>query len=99
MAAADELAKSGIGVRVVSMPSTRTFDAQDAAYRQAVLPKGLPRVSIEAGVTAFWRAYVGLEGACVGIDTFGESAAPDVLFEHFKITPQAVTEAVRSVLE
>lgn len=98
MAAADELAKSGIGVRVVSMPSTRTFDAQDAAYRQAVLPKGLPRISVEAGVTAFWRAYVGLEGVCIGIDTFGESAAPDVLFEHFGMTQQAVSEAVRGVI-
>ncbi|KPK29707.1 MAG: transketolase, partial [Betaproteobacteria bacterium SG8_40] len=65
------LAEKGVAVRVVSMPSTDVFDRQDAAYRDSVLPGGLPRVAVEAGVTDFWRKYVGLEGAVVGIDSFG----------------------------
>jgi transketolase len=67
--AAVELEQQGIAVRVVSMPSTDVFDRQDAAYKAAVLGKGLPRVAIEAGVTDFWYKYVGLEGAVVGIDS------------------------------
>ncbi len=85
-------------VRVVSMPSTTVFDRQDAAYRDAVLPRGLPRVSIEAGVTGFWRKYVGLEGAVVGIDRFGESAPAGELFKHFGFTAENVEIAVRSVV-
>ncbi|RJG05565.1 transketolase [Noviherbaspirillum cavernae] len=96
--AADELAKQGIPVRVVSMPSTDVFDRQDAAYKTSVLPKGLPRVAVEAGVTAFWHKYVGLEGAVVGIDTFGESAPAGVLFKHFGFTTERVVETVKSVL-
>jgi transketolase len=85
-------------VRVVSMPSTNVFDRQDANYRDAVLPKGLPRVAVEAGVTDGWRKYVGLEGAVVGIDRFGESAPAGDLFKHFGFTPENVAKAVRSVL-
>jgi len=85
-------------VRVVSMPCTSLFDRQDAAYRESVLPRGLPRVAVEAGVTDFWRKYVGLEGAVVGIDTFGESAPAGDLFRHFGITGDNVANAVRSVL-
>ena len=85
-------------VRVVSMPSTSVFDRQDEAYRDSVLPRGLPRVAVEAGVTAFWRKYVGLEGAVVGIDRFGESAPAGELFKHFGFTPERVEQAVRSVL-
>jgi transketolase len=96
--AADELAKQGVPVRVVSMPSTDVFDRQDAAYKAGVLPKGLPRVAVEAGVTAFWYKYVGLEGAVVGIDTFGESAPAGVLFKHFGFTTERVVAAVKSVL-
>ncbi|MFN3715734.1 MAG: transketolase family protein, partial [Thiobacillus sp.] len=96
--AADALAAEGIAVRVVSMPSTNTFDRQDAAYRDSVLPKGLPRVAVEAGVTDFWRKYVGLDGAVVGIDTFGESAPAPALFKHFGITAEAVVAAVKGVL-
>jgi len=86
-------------VRVVSMPSTTVFDRQDEAYRESVLPRGLPRVAVEAGVTAFWRKYVGLEGAVVGIDRFGESAPAGELFRHFEFTPERVERAVRSVVK
>jgi transketolase len=87
-----------IPVRVVSMPSTSVFDRQDENYRNAVLPKGMPRVAIEAGVTDFWRKYVGLEGAVVGIDRFGESAPAGDLFKHFGFTPENVVKAVRSIV-
>jgi transketolase len=96
--AADELATQGVPVRVVSMPSTDVFDRQDAAWRASVLPRGMPRVAIEAGVTAFWHKYVGLEGAVIGIDTFGESAPAGVLFKHFGFTTEKVVAAVKSVL-
>jgi transketolase len=85
-------------VRVVSMPSTDVFDRQPENYRAQVLPKGLPRVAIEAGVTDFWRKYVGLEGAVVGIDRFGESAPAADLFKHFGFTPENIAKAVRSVV-
>ncbi len=98
VAAADALAAAGVAVRVVSMPSTDVFDRQDAAYKASVLAKGLPRVAIEAGVTDFWYKYVGLEGAVVGIDTFGESAPAGVLFKHFGFTVDNVVAKVKSVL-
>jgi len=96
--AADALAADGVAVRVVSMPSTDVFDRQDAAYKASILTKGLPRVAIEAGVTDFWYKYVGLEGAVVGIDTFGESAPAGVLFKHFGLTVDHVAGAVKRVL-
>ncbi|WP_241672961.1 transketolase [Lacisediminimonas profundi] len=96
--AADQLAAEGVPVRVVSMPSTDVFDRQDAAYRASVLPAGMPRVAVEAGVTAFWYKYVGLEGAVIGIDTFGESAPAGVLFKHFGFTTEKVVNAVKSVI-
>jgi transketolase len=78
------------------------FDRQDAAYREAVLPRGLPRVAVEAGVTDYWRKYVGAiddpTGAVVGIDRFGESAPAAVLFKHFGFTVDHVVAAVRHVL-
>ncbi|MFZ6817272.1 transketolase [Undibacterium sp. Ji22W] len=95
---AAELATQGISARVVSMPSTDVFDRQDKAYQLSVLGKGLPRVAIEAGVTAFWHKYVGLEGAVVGIDTFGESAPAGVLFKYFGFTVENVVAKVKSVL-
>ncbi|HVC12843.1 MAG TPA: transketolase C-terminal domain-containing protein, partial [Burkholderiales bacterium] len=98
LAAQKLLAAEGVETRVVSMPSTSVFDRQDAAYRGAVLPHGVPRVAVEAGVTAFWRKYVGLEGAVVGIDRFGESAPAGELFKHFGFTPEHVAAAVRGVL-
>jgi transketolase len=85
-------------VRVVSMPCTSVFDRQPENYRAEVLPKGLPRVAVESGVTDFWRKYVGLEGAVVGIDRFGESAPAPELFKHFGFTPENVVKAVRSTL-
>jgi transketolase len=97
-AAAAALAAEGIAARVVSMPSTDVFDRQDAAYKASVLTKGLPRVAIEAGVTDFWYKYVGLEGAVVGIDTFGESAPAGVLFKHFGFTVENVVAKVKSVI-
>ena len=93
-----QLAKDGIAVRVVSMPSTDVFDKQDAAWKQSVLPKGLPRVAVEAGVTAFWHKYVGLEGAVVGIDRYGESAPAGALFKFFGLTADKVAETVKQVL-
>jgi len=92
------LAKEGIAVRVVSMPSTDVFDKQDAAWKAAVLPKSLPRVAVEAGVTAFWHKYVGLEGAVVGIDRYGESAPAGALFKFFGLTADKVAETVKQVL-
>jgi transketolase len=94
--AQEELARQGISVRVVSMPSTTTFDRQDRAYKESVLPTGLPRIAIEAGVTDFWWKY-GC-AAVVGIDTFGESAPANVLFQHFGFTPDNVADTVRAVL-
>ncbi len=92
------LAEADIPVRVVSMPSSTVFDRQDAEYRHAVLPQGLPRVAVEAGVTDFWRKYVGPAGAVVGLDRFGESAPAGELFKHFGLTAENVEKAVRSVL-
>jgi len=98
LAAQEQLAAAGIPVRVVSMPCTSVFDAQDAAWRESVLPKGLPRVAVEAGCTAFWHKYVGLEGAVVGIDRYGESAPAGELFKFFGLTAEAVAAAVQRVL-
>ncbi|CAM2785448.1 transketolase [Janthinobacterium lividum] len=98
VAAASALAAEGINVRVVSMPSTDVYDRQDAAYKASVLTKGVPRVAIEAGVTSFWYKYVGLEGAVVGIDTFGESAPAGVLFKHFGFTVENVVAKVKAVI-
>ncbi|MDN5881160.1 MAG: transketolase, partial [Nitrosospira sp.] len=92
------LAENGVHVRVVSMPCTNLFDRQDSAYKDSVLPKGIGRVAVEAGVTDYWRKYVGLEGAVVGMDTFGESAPANDLFKHFGFTVENVTKAVNSVI-
>lgn len=90
------LATRKIAVRVVSMPSTTTFDLQDAAYKSAVLPKGLPRVAVEMGATAGWWKY-GC-AAVVGIDTYGESAPAPVLFKHFGFTPENLADTVQAAL-
>ena len=91
-----QLAEQGVAVRVVSMPSSTTFDRQDEAYRQTVLPAGLPRIAVEMGVTAFWYKY-GC-AAVVGIDTYGESAPAATLFKHFGFTADNVAAQVQSVL-
>jgi transketolase len=102
VAARATLAGEGIDARVVSMPCTSVFERQDAAYRTSVLPAGVPRVAVEAGVTAGWRAYVGAaddpRGAVVGIDRFGESAPGPALFKFFGITADAVAAAARGVV-
>ena len=90
------LAERKIAVRVVSMPSTTTFDRQSVAYKSAVLPKGLPRVAVEMGSTDGWWKY-GVS-AVVGIDTYGESAPAGVLFKHFGFTPENVADTVQAVL-
>jgi len=80
------------------MPSTDVFDRQDAGWRASVLPKGMPRVAVEAGVTGLWHKYVGLEGAVVGLDTYGESAPAGALFKHFGLTADKVAQAVKNLL-
>ena len=81
------------------MPSTDTFDAQDEAYRESILPSAVrARVAVEAGVTDFWRKYVGLDGKVVGIDRFGESAPAKQLFEYFGFTTENVVKAVEELL-
>ena len=92
------LAAEDVAVRVVSLPGTSVFDRQDAQYREHVLPRGVPRVAVEAGVTDYWRKYVGLDGAVVGIDHFGESAPAGELFKFFGFTAERVAAAVKSVL-
>ncbi|CAN4278138.1 transketolase [Pseudoxanthomonas sp. LjRoot125] len=88
----------GIKTRVVSMPSTDVFDRQDAAYREAVLPKAVrKRVAVEAAIADFWGKYVGLDGAVIGMTTFGASAPADALYKHFGITAEAVVEAATSL--
>jgi len=100
MEAHKSLTEGGRRVRVVSMPNTGVFDAQDQAYRESVLPKTVgKRVAVEAGITSFWRKYVGLDGAVVGIDRFGESAPAELLFEHFGFTAAHVAETVLSLLK
>jgi transketolase len=84
------------------MPCTEVFDRQDPAYRSSVLPAGMPRVAVEAGVSGFWHKYVGAEddprAAIVGIDRFGESAPAGVLFKHFGFTVEHVVAAVKEVI-
>jgi len=94
------LTAAGHKVRVVSMPSTDQFDMQDAAYKESVLPAAVTRrVAVEAGIKDFWYKYVGLNGAVIGMETFGESAPANQLFEHFGITTQAVTAAAEALLK
>nr|WP_298149747.1 transketolase [uncultured Pseudoxanthomonas sp.] len=88
----------GLKTRVVSMPSTDVFDRQDAAYRESVLPNAVrKRVAVEAATRDFWRKYVGLDGAVIGMTTFGASAPVDALYKHFGITVEAVVEAAKSL--
>lgn len=96
--AAAELNAAGTKVRVVSMPSTNVFDRQDQAYKDSVLTHGVKRVAVEAAHPDFWRKYVGLDGAVVGIDTFGESAPGGALMKHFGFTVENVVATVKSVL-
>ncbi|WP_417598799.1 transketolase [Oceanospirillum sp.] len=100
VAAAEELTAKGKKIRVVSMPSTDLFDAQDAAYRESVLPADvITRVAIEAAHKDFWYKYVGLEGAIIGMETFGESAPANQLFEEFGFTTDNIVGTVDELLE
>ncbi|MDK2122572.1 transketolase [Parachitinimonas caeni] len=96
--ARDQLEADGVPTRVVSMPCTNLFDRQDRSYQQSVLPAGAPRLAIEAGVSDFWRKYVGLEGDVVGIDHFGESAPAPVLFKEFGFTVDQVVAKAKALL-
>ncbi len=97
--AAAQLTAKGRQVRVVSMPSTDVFEAQDAAYREAVLPAAVTkRVAVEAGIVDSWYKYVGLSGKIIGMTSFGESAPAEQLFEYFGITTAKVLEAAESLL-
>ncbi len=98
MKSAQLLSDEGIAARVVSMPCTDVFNRQDQAYKDSVLLKNIPRVAIEAGVSDFWFKYVGLDGAVIGIDTFGESAPAGALFKHFGFTTEKVVAAAKSVI-
>jgi transketolase len=93
---AELLKKEGIAVRIVSMPSTSVFDKQSKAYKDSVLPAGLPRIAIEAGVTDYWWKYAC--SAVHGVDTFGESAPAGVLYKHFGLTAEAVAKTVRQCI-
>jgi len=97
--AADELRAAGTQVRVVSMPSTDRFEAQDTEYQESVLPNGVTaRLAIEAGSSDYWYKYVGLKGAIVGMTSFGESAPADLLFEHFGFTVENVVKTAKGML-
>ena len=97
--AAGRLTQTGRGVRVVSMPCAEVFEAQEAGYREAVLPSNvLARVAVEAGHTDFWYKYVGLDGRVVGMSSFGESAPAEALFKHFGLTADNVVAAVEDVI-
>ncbi|SBM06660.1 transketolase family protein [Klebsiella michiganensis] len=99
VAAYEKLTAEGVKARVVSMPSTDAFDKQDAAYREAVLPKAVSaRVAIEAGIADYWFKYVGLNGAIVGMTTFGESAPAEQLFEEFGFTVDNVVAKAKALL-
>ncbi|HEX4798344.1 MAG TPA: transketolase [Burkholderiales bacterium] len=97
LGAKKKLGEEGVAVRVVSMPCTAVFDRQPPMYKDIVLIPTLPRVAVEAGVSDYWRKYVGLEGAVVGIDRYGESAPGAKLFEYFGFTVDNVVKAVKSV--
>ncbi len=98
VAAAERLAADGIGVRVVSMPCNQVFDAQDDGYRESVLPPGVPRLAIEAGVSEYWRRYVGDNGAIIGLDRFGLSAPAPALFERFGFSVDNVVERATALV-
>ena len=92
------LADEGIGARVVSLPCTSVFDRQQRDWQAHVLPPGVPRVAVEAGHPDYWRKYVGLEGAAIGIASFGESAPAGKLYDHFGLTAAAIAAAARGAV-
>ena len=97
--AAEMLAEQGAKVRVVSMPCTDVFDAQDEAYKESVLPSDVSaRVAVEAGVTDYWLKYVGLHGKVVGVDTFGESAPGGEVMKYFGLTAENVAKTTQAAM-
>ena len=92
------LNQQGNQIRLVSMPSTDCFDAQDETYKNRVLPVGIKRIAIEAGISDYWYKYVGLDGDVLGIDTFGESAPANDVFEHFGLTEDNLSSRIKSLL-
>ncbi|MGL6176881.1 MAG: transketolase-like TK C-terminal-containing protein, partial [Vibrionaceae bacterium] len=99
MLAADELAKKGVKVQVVSMPCTDLFDKQSAAYRDSVLPPQVSaRIAIEAGIGDYWYKYVGLNGKIIGMQQFGESAPAEALFEMFGFTSDNIVQTAMELL-
>jgi transketolase len=98
MEARDQLAAEGVGARVVSLPCWERFSAMGREYREAVLPSGVPRVSVEAGTTFGWQAIVGLDGATVGIDRFGASAPAEVVAAKLGIHVDQVVDAARRLV-
>ena len=98
MHAANKLNEAGHKIRVVSMPATDLFDAQDQSYRDSVLPPACrQRISVEAGVTDYWRKYVGLDGRVLGVDSFGESAPANDVFEYFGLTAVSLEEMIKDL--
>jgi transketolase len=98
MAARAQLAAAGIGARVVAMPCCEVFDAQDADYRAQVLPRALPVLAVEAGVTKFWRSYTGFDGDVIGIDRYGESAPGPAVYEALGLTVARIVERARALV-
>lgn len=99
VSAADELATGGVKVRIVSIPCTDLFDAQDESYREQVLPGAITaRVVIEAGITETWWRYAGAGGRIIGLDRFGESAPADQLFEHFGFSTDNVVAVAKEII-
>ena len=99
VAAWQQLTAEGVKARVVSMPSTDVFDKQDAAYREAVLPQAVSaRIAVEAGIADYWFKYVGLNGAIIGMQTYGESAPAEQLYQEFGITVEVVLQQAKALL-
>lgn len=99
VAAWQQLMAEGVKARVVSMPSTDVFDKQDAAYREAVLPQAVSaRIAVEAGIADYWFKYVGLNGAIIGMQSYGESAPAEQLYQEFVITVEAVLQQAKALL-
>lgn len=97
--AAAQFNEQGKSVRVVSMPCTFAFDQQDDAYKESVLPNRCrKRIAVEAGVTDYWRKYIGLDGIALGVDTFGESAPAKAVFEHFGLTETHLKQELSDLL-
>jgi transketolase len=99
VSAAEKLAASGIKARVVSLASHELFAEQTAAYRESVLPKGVPRVSIEAASSMSWYRWVGSDGVVLGVDRFGASAPYETVYKELGLTVEKVVEAAKGLVK